>query len=361
MVLTLAFVRGETHLQSPLATGADHLPDDVHERAGDEGGDREPHGAAVGERDDHEAAGDPPGAPHQRPGAGHDRVGPAREADLEQCDGCGVDDEQDGHHDGGRGRVGRHVEREPELHDEEVQREESGDDRDDDIGPVPDDREPRLAGDPRVRGKDRQPCRVPGGETGEERVEEKHGDVGPPLVDDERRAAEDRPEAERGVRDSPEVGLEEHAPPTRGELGDDALVDRACPALEEGEHAEQQREHPRRRGQDRRRAEDGRPDHERREHLPGASGVAEVTSGHLDDDPDHGRHRHGERHLRGAEADLAGEVERARRQDRPGAEAIGERPQREDAQVVVHRDAPAGQRWGRRRRRHGTLLVPQFS
>ena len=191
-------------------------------------------------------------------------------------------------------------------------------------------------------------------------VDDEDGDVRPPLVDDERGAAEDRPEAERGVRHGPEVGLEEHAPPTRRELGDDALVHGAGPALEEREHPEQERQHPRGRGQDRWRAEHGRPDHEAGEHLARAAGVAEVTRGHLDDDADHGRHRHREGDLGGAEADLAREVERARREDGPGAETVGERAQREDAQVAVHGDAPVGQRWGRRRR-HALSPRPHIS
>jgi len=74
-VLPLPLVRRKAHLQSPLPTRADHLADDVHEGAGDQGGDGEPRRPPVGEGDDREASGDPPRPTHERPGAGHDGVG----------------------------------------------------------------------------------------------------------------------------------------------------------------------------------------------------------------------------------------------------------------------------------------------
>ena len=359
LVLALPLVRCEPHLESPLAAGADHLADHVHERADDQDDDREGRVAAVGERHDREAGGDPDRAAHERAGAGLDRVGAPRQPDLEERDARRVDDEQDRDHDRWGRRALGDVERQAELHDEEVHREQAGDRHHDDVGPVAQHREPRLALDPHVGRQLGQARAVPRGEAGEDGVEDEDRDVGPGLVDHQRGAAEDRAEADGGVGDRAQVGLEEHAPPARRELGDHALLHGAGGPLEERQQAQEQRELPRRTRQDGQRAGERGADHAPGEHPARAAGVAEVTCGDLDDDADDRGHRQRQRHLGGGEADLAGEVEGAGRHHRAGAEPVGEGPDGQHPQVALERDAPSGQ-WRSLVQRHA-VLPPSLS
>ena len=155
------------------------------------------------------------------------------------------------------------------------------------------------------------------------------------------------PEPDGGVGDRAQVGLEEHAAPARGELGDDPLLDGARGSLEQRQQPQQQGELPRGPGQDGQGAGQRGAHHADGQHPPRAVAVAEVAGRDLHHDAHQGGHREGEGDLGRGEADLPGEVEGAGRHHGAGAEAVGERAEGQDPQVALQRDAAPGQRWRR--------------